>query len=99
VIAEGVGFTRGQKRPPATTGLAADPISRGGSAPDRQRRPAIAISATRVRIDPVSRSGAEMAIHKKILEWQAAHPNITWVGWGIVWVVVLTILLWPRRSG
>jgi hypothetical protein len=40
-----------------------------------------------------------MAIHKKILEWQAAHPNITWVGWGIVWVVVLTILLWPRRSG
>jgi hypothetical protein len=26
-----------------------------------------------------------MAIHEKILEWQAAHPNITWIGWGIVW--------------
>jgi hypothetical protein len=23
---------------------------------------------------------ALMAIHKKILEWQAAHPNITWIG-------------------
>jgi hypothetical protein len=21
-----------------------------------------------------------MAIHKQILEWQAAHPNITWIG-------------------
>jgi hypothetical protein len=27
-----------------------------------------------------------MAIHKKILEWQAAHPTITWIGWAIVWV-------------
>lgn len=42
---------------------------------------------------------ALMDIHKKILEWQAAHPNITWIGWGIVWAVVLTILLWPRKSG
>ncbi|HEX7565300.1 MAG TPA: hypothetical protein VF396_18940 [Bradyrhizobium sp.] len=25
-----------------------------------------------------------MIIHKKILEWQAAHPNITWIGWGIL---------------
>jgi hypothetical protein len=40
-----------------------------------------------------------MAIHKKILEWQAAHPKITWFGWGIVWAIVLAILLWPRRSG
>jgi hypothetical protein len=23
-----------------------------------------------------------MAIHKRILEWQAAHPNITWIAWG-----------------
>jgi hypothetical protein len=30
-----------------------------------------------------------MAIHKKILEWQAAHPNVTWIGWGIVWAIVL----------
>ena len=40
-----------------------------------------------------------MAIHKKILEWQAAHPNITWIGWGVVWVLVLLILFWPRKSG
>jgi hypothetical protein len=41
---------------------------------------------------------ALMAIHKKILERQAAHPNITWIGWGVVWLIVLGILLWPRRS-
>jgi hypothetical protein len=40
-----------------------------------------------------------MTIHKKILEWQAAHPNITWIGWGVVWVTVFVILFWPRRSG
>ena len=40
-----------------------------------------------------------MTIHRKILEWQAAHPNITWIGWGIVWAIVLAILLWPRRGG
>jgi hypothetical protein len=40
-----------------------------------------------------------MNIHKKVLEWQAAHPHITWAGWGIVWVIVLTILFWPRKSG
>jgi hypothetical protein len=33
-----------------------------------------------------------MTIHKKILEWQAAHPNTTWVGWGVVWMIVLAIL-------
>lgn len=40
-----------------------------------------------------------MAIHKRILEWQAAHPNITWIGWGIVWAIVLAILFWPRTAG
>ena len=40
-----------------------------------------------------------MTIHKNILEWQAAHPNITWIGWSIIWAIVLAILLWPRRSG
>jgi len=39
-----------------------------------------------------------MTFHKRILEWQATHPNITWVGWGIVWAVVLTLLLWPSHS-
>jgi hypothetical protein len=38
-----------------------------------------------------------MMIHKQILEWQAAHPNITWIGWGIVWVIVLVLLFWPSR--
>jgi hypothetical protein len=37
-----------------------------------------------------------VALHKRILEWQAAHPIITWVGWGIVWAIVLAALLWPR---
>ena len=36
-----------------------------------------------------------MAIHKQILEWQAAHPNITWILWCVVWIVVLAILFWP----
>ncbi len=40
-----------------------------------------------------------MDIHKKILEWQAAHPHVTWIGWGIVWMVVFVILFWPRKSG
>lgn len=40
-----------------------------------------------------------MAIHRKILEWQADHPNVTWIGWGVVWLIVLAILFWPRKSG
>jgi hypothetical protein len=39
-----------------------------------------------------------MAIHKKILEWQAAHPNITWIGWGIVWAIVFSLLFWPSKG-
>ena len=38
-----------------------------------------------------------MALHKRILEWQAAHPTVTWIFWGIVWAVVLVALLWPDR--
>ena len=26
-----------------------------------------------------------MPILKQILEWQVEHPNITWIGWGLVW--------------
>ena len=37
-----------------------------------------------------------MDLHKRILVWQAAHPNITWIGWGIVWAVVLLLLFWPN---
>jgi hypothetical protein len=39
-----------------------------------------------------------MAIHKQILEWQAAHPNITWIGWAIVWAIVLSLFFWPSRG-
>jgi len=39
-----------------------------------------------------------VTFHKRILEWQASHPNITWVGWGIVWAIVLVVLFWPRPS-
>jgi hypothetical protein len=37
-----------------------------------------------------------MAVHKKILVWQADHPTITWIGWGIVWAIVLAAVFWPR---
>ena len=34
-----------------------------------------------------------MDFHKRILEWQASHPNITWLGWGLVWAVVVLLYL------
>ena len=37
-------------------------------------------------------------LHKRILQWQAVHPNITWVGWGIIWLIVLVVLLWPDTA-
>jgi hypothetical protein len=40
-----------------------------------------------------------MEIHKKILEWQAAHPTITWIVWGIIWIIVFILLLSPKSSG
>jgi hypothetical protein len=43
--------------------------------------------------------GEWVTLHKRILEWQAAHPNITWVGWGIVWAIVMVALFWPRKAG
>ena len=46
-----------------------------------------------------SKSGISlMAIHKQILEWQAAHPTITWIGWGIVWAITLSLLFWPSKG-
>ena len=39
-----------------------------------------------------------MSFHKKILEWQAAHPTFTWIAWAIVWLVVLALLLKPTRT-
>jgi hypothetical protein len=37
-----------------------------------------------------------VTIHKRILEWQAAHPNITWIL--CVWAVVLVLLFWPQTT-
>ena len=39
-----------------------------------------------------------MAVHRTILEWQAAHPTITWIGWGIVWAIVLSLLFLPSKG-
>lgn len=39
-----------------------------------------------------------MTLHRRILIWQANHPVITWMVWGIVWLVVLGLLLWPDSS-
>lgn len=33
-----------------------------------------------------------MNIHKKILVWQADHPEITWLIWGIIWLIVIILL-------
>ena len=39
-----------------------------------------------------------VAFHKRILEWQAAHPTTTWIAWGIVWTVVPVLFFWPRTT-
>jgi hypothetical protein len=39
-----------------------------------------------------------MDYHRKILEWQAANPTITWIGWGIVWAITLSLLFWPSKG-
>ncbi len=36
-----------------------------------------------------------MALHKQILDWQAAHPNTTWAVWCAIWIGVLAVLFWP----
>ena len=38
-----------------------------------------------------------MSFHKKILDWQAAPPTVTWIAWGIVWAVVLVLLFRPTK--
>ena len=40
-----------------------------------------------------------MAIHRQILEWQAAHPTMTWIFWAIIWLVVFVLLLKPSGTG
>lgn len=59
----------------------------------RDRNPA------KCEIDAIQQDRKVFAMfHKRILEWQAAHPNITWIVWGIVWAIVLVLLLWPKTS-
>ena len=38
-----------------------------------------------------------MAFHKRILEWQAEHPTVTWIFWIAVWGIVIALLFWPKR--
>ena len=40
-----------------------------------------------------------MAVHRKILDWQAANPTLTWIFWGIVWTLVLCLLFRPGSAG
>ena len=51
---------------------------------------------------PEEGEGSPVTFHKRILEWQAAHPTITWIVWGIVWGIVwaimLALLFWPRTT-
>ncbi len=42
---------------------------------------------------------ATMAIHRKILEWQAANPTMTWIFWGIIWAIVFYLLFRPNPAG
>ena len=40
-----------------------------------------------------------MAIYREILEWQAAHPTITWIFWTIIWIIVFILLFKPSSTG
>ncbi len=39
-----------------------------------------------------------MAFHKRILEWQAENPTVTWIFWIVVWAIVFALLFWPRKT-
>ena len=39
-----------------------------------------------------------MKTHRRILQWQAEHPVITWIAWGIIWLVVFILLFQPRAA-
>lgn len=38
-----------------------------------------------------------MMLHKRILQWQAEHPTITWILWGIVWLLVIALPFKPGK--
>jgi hypothetical protein len=54
------------------------------------------VPARRLRQRNGALGGRSMTIHKQILEWQAAHPIATWIGWGIIWMLVFIFFIWPR---
>lgn len=45
------------------------------------------------------REAINVKFHQRILQWQADHPNITWLVWGIVWLIVLILLFRPGPIG
>ncbi len=38
-----------------------------------------------------------MTFHRRILEWQARHPTLTWVFWIAIWTLVLVLLFKPGK--
>lgn len=40
-----------------------------------------------------------MALHRKVLQWQADNPTITWIAWGIIWLLVFYLLFRPTSAG
>lgn len=38
-----------------------------------------------------------MMVHRRILQWQAEHPTITWIVWIVVWLLVFAALFKPGR--
>lgn len=40
-----------------------------------------------------------MAMHKRVLQWQADNPTITWIFWILVWLLVFWLLFRPAVLG
>ena len=40
-----------------------------------------------------------MAMHKRVLQWQADNPTITWIFWILVWLLVFYLLFRPAALG
>ena len=49
--------------------------------------------------DSIIEGHFDMAIHKKILQWQVDNPTITWIVWGIIWLIVFCLLFKPSSTG
>lgn len=41
----------------------------------------------------------QSALPKRILEWQADHPTLTWAFWILVWAFVFYLLFRPVALG